>query len=162
MFVLLAERDRSAILLTTGGRFAQMDEIISAAGFAGRTHYMGVLPFKQLQEVMACGDIMLMPFRNSSLNRARYPNRFGDYLAAGRPVVSNPTGDLGQVMQTEKIGILVEETPQAFAEGIQALLDAPHLLEEMGQNARHLAETRFSGPAIGKTLFNLYQTLVTS
>jgi glycosyltransferase involved in cell wall biosynthesis len=94
--------------------------------------------------VLAAGDLMLLPFRDSPVNRGRYPNKLGDYLAAGRPVLTNRTGDLGQLVEQERVGALAGETGAAMAAVAFELLQDPDRLEELGRRARRLAETRMS------------------
>ncbi|MFQ5944212.1 MAG: glycosyltransferase family 4 protein [Anaerolineales bacterium] len=159
-FAILAKSDPRVVLAITGTSMGEVNEVAEAEGFADRVWYLGFVPYHQLEEILSCGDVMLLPFSNRSINRARYPNRFGDYLAAGRPIATNLTGDLGQTVVDERIGIATEDKPEAFAAGILELLEDDSQRKSMGRRARQLAEGRYSWRSIAQTVSNLYDEIL--
>jgi glycosyltransferase involved in cell wall biosynthesis len=73
------------------------------------------------------------------------PNKFFDYLAAGRPVLINYPGWLATLITEHRCGVVVPpENPTAFADALVRLADDPRGRVEMGKNARRLAEAEFS------------------
>jgi glycosyltransferase involved in cell wall biosynthesis len=160
VFADLAAREPRAWLVMTGRRVAAVDAAAASAGAADRVLQLGVLAYRELGDVMACGDVMLVPYTKRPHNTARFPNRVGDYLAAGRPVATNPTGDLGRLVVDEGIGIVAPEDPGAFASAVLDLLHRPQERATMGARARTLAETTFSWRARAETLDALYRELV--
>ena len=94
-FAELAVAEPRAYLLMSGRRFPLVEERAAAVGAGHRVVHVGVVPYGELGSVMACGDVMVVPYTAQPHNEARFPNRAGDYLAAGRPIATNPTGDLG-------------------------------------------------------------------
>lgn len=155
-FVELARRDPQAILLLTGGRMPEFERIVRESGVEGRVIQKGFVPYHQLGEYLACGDVMLLPYRNRGVNLGRYPHKIGDYMAAGRPTVTNPTGDLGRMVFEEKVGVLAHESPEAFAEAIEMLFDDPALSEELGRRARYVAETKFAWSILAREVDAFY------
>jgi glycosyltransferase involved in cell wall biosynthesis len=107
--------------------------------------------------VLACADVLLLPYTNRSVNRFRYPNKLGDYLAAGRPIVTNLTGDLGQLVADERVGLIAEDTPESFARAVQRLFDDESLREELGQRGRELAESKLDWRFLAAGLERFYQ-----
>jgi glycosyltransferase involved in cell wall biosynthesis len=155
-FVEVARSDPSALLLLTAPASAVLDGIVRRAGLAGRTITTGFVPYERLGEVLACGDVMLAPFTNRPANLARYPNKLGDYLAAGRPVVTNPTGEIGRFVESERVGLAAAETPEAFAAAVLGLLREPERRAEMGRRARAAAETHLSWTRLADRLEAVY------
>ena len=158
-FAEVSRREPRAWLVTTGRRVPAVDEAATAAGAGARVRQLGELAYAGLGAVMASGDVMLVPYTSRPLNAARFPNRLGDYLAAGRPVVTNATGDLGRLVADEGIGALAPEDPAGFADVLLQLLAEPGRRAEMGARARRLAETRLSWRAIASGLDDLYAEL---
>jgi glycosyltransferase involved in cell wall biosynthesis len=158
-FIALARCNPRVILVLCGASFHSLDKAIEAAGLTERVRHLGAIPYERLEEVLACGDVMIMPYSRSTMNIARYPNRIGDYLAAGRPIATSRTCDPGILVESEKIGITADDDPETFAEAIQKLLADPDLCDEMGRRARLLAETRLSWQIIARQLDDLYQRL---
>ncbi len=160
VFAELAVREPRAWLITTGRRIGAVDVAAASLGAVDRVLQLGVVAYRELGDVMACGDVMLLPYTNRPHNAARFPNRVGDYLAAGRPVATNPTGDLGRLVSAEAIGIVAPEDPGAFAGAVLELLHRPQERAAMGARARALAQTTFSWRARAETLDELYRELV--
>lgn len=73
------------------------------------------------------------------------PNKFFDYLSAGLPVVNNYPGWVADLIAEYACGIPVAaESAAAFADALERLADNTRLCEQMGANARKLAEVHFS------------------
>ncbi len=94
-FVELVRLHPAAMLVVAGRHFPILDRIIAKAGFSSQLVRLGMLDREALTAAMACADVLLLPYTNRSVNLYRYPNKLGDYLSAGRPIVTNNTGDLG-------------------------------------------------------------------
>jgi glycosyltransferase involved in cell wall biosynthesis len=159
-FVALSRLNPSVVLLLTGATAPEVMKTFEAFGVAGRVRSFGIVPYECLGEILACGDVMLLPFTRRSLNTARFPNRAGDYLAAGRPVVTNPTGELGRLVEREGVGVLASEDAESFAKAIDDLLRDEPRRREMGERARRLAETRMSWGAVASELDRFYRALL--
>jgi len=157
LFVALAGLNPAAFLLMAGGRLPSVERRLNLAGLHGRWKHVGFVPYERLGEVLACGDVALLPYSDRPLNRGRFPSRFGDYLASGRPIVTNPTGDAGRIVQEEGVGLSALEDPPAFAAAVQSLLTNHELQAEMGRRARRLAETRFAWRVIAHQLDDLFR-----
>ncbi len=159
-FAELAVAEPRAYLLMSGRRFPLVEERAAAVGAGHRVVHVGVVPYGELGSVMACGDVMVVPYTAQPHNEARFPNRAGDYLAAGRPIATNPTGDLARLVTTERIGVVAPQAPEAFARAILELFREPAVRDEMGGRARALAETTLSWRAVAARVGDLYDELV--
>ena len=157
--VASSRRNPRLRFVLTGAPLRDVTAAAAAAGISDRVHHFGIVPDERLGEVLACGDVMLLPFTSRSINIARFPNRLGDYLAAGRAVVGNRTGDLGELIETEGVGVLADEDPESLAGAIERLLTDDAGRKEMEVRARTLAETRMSWDAIARDVDDLYREL---
>ena len=78
------------------------------------------------------------------------PNKFFDYLAAGRPVVCNYPGWVADLIREHGCGVAVPpDDPAAFADALQELADHRDRLPAMGVAARRLAESEFDREQLG-------------
>ena len=159
-FARVVHRHPSALLIIVGGRLPDFDRIVSGYGLDESVIHFGARSYLELSGILACGDVMLLPYPNQTVNRAGFANKLADYLATGRPVATNLTGDLGAVVTEQNVGVATADDPEAYAEGICRLLEDPRLRTEMGLQARHLAETSFSFRARAKELEEFYLRLV--
>jgi glycosyltransferase involved in cell wall biosynthesis len=158
-FIRVAAQSPRCLLVMAGSRLPLLDALVREARLSQQIRHFGTVPYEQLPEILSCGDLMLLPYSQRAVNLGRFPNRFGDYLAAGRPIVTNRTGELGQLVELENIGIATEDNPVAYAQGILHLFDQPALCDAMAQRARHLAETRLSWTRIAEEIDSLYRIL---
>jgi len=83
----------------------------------------GIVSREMLTWYLAAGDIMMMPFANKEINLGKFPNKLGDYLAAGRPILGNPTGEVKKLLEKENVGVLASEEPKKFAKAADKLLN---------------------------------------
>jgi len=159
-FARVVQRYPSVLLMMVGGRLPEFERIVSGYGLDKSVIHFGAQSYLELSGILACGDVMLLPYPNQTINRAGFANKLADYLAAGRPVATNRTGDVGAVVAEQNVGVATTDEPEAYAEGICKLLEDPRLRMEMGLQARHLAETSFSFRTRATELEEFYLRLV--
>lgn len=113
--------------------------------------FMGQMPKKELNEVMARADIGLMILANvPAFYYGTSPNKFFDYIASGLPVLNNYPGWLADMINENKCGIAVEpEKPESFADALVKLAENPDLRKQYGINGRQLAERDFARDLLG-------------
>ena len=93
----------------------------------------------EVKKHLYASDVTLMPFVDNVSNRSRSPVKLGEYLAAGKPVVTNNVGIMKMVVKNGKNGIITKDNPEDFAEGIKKLEDSK-LRRKISVNARKTAE----------------------
>lgn len=121
----------------------------------------GFVQFDDMLHWLGACDLMLLPQRDSIANRARWPSKVNDYLAAGRPVVASAVGDIAELFQSTAIGASVEPTAKALADAALALCDDPARLAACGAAARTIAEGDLSWPHLASQLDDWYAKVVT-
>lgn len=92
----------------------------------------------------AAADIALV-FQRPGTEDISMPSKTYTALAAGSAVlaVTKPDSDLARLVEDKDVGIVVDYTPDAIAEGLQRLLGDPERLQKMRENARHVAVTEY-------------------
>ncbi len=74
-------------------------------------HILGLKPYKDVVNYLACFDVCLNLFQTGDLAKDVSPLKFYEYLATGKPIVSTPQPD--QVMDFEDV-IYIASTPEEF------------------------------------------------
>lgn len=155
-FIALRKLRTDVQLMLLGPELGAFEKILKPNQAASKAVLrMGIVPRKLLSQHLAACDLMLLPFAKKEINLGKFPNKLGDYLAAGRAIVSNPTGEVKKILDKEEVGMLFSENPQQFAQGISDLLDNPKQMTIFGKNSRQLAE-KLSWLAVSKQLESLY------
>ena len=107
-------------------------------------------PIERLSEVLATGDIHLVPLR-AGLAAVSVPSKSYSILAAGRPMLA--AIDLGteipNMLQQSGAGVAVEpDSSTAFIEALSQLISRREQLHEMGSRGRTWVETHASPASV--------------
>jgi glycosyltransferase involved in cell wall biosynthesis len=121
---------------------------------ADRLWQTGQVDDDQVSDYLAAADVMCLPMEDLPADRGRLPNKLLDYMAAGRPTIASPIGDVRMIMEKYKIGVLA--TGEEFTTALDALLRDPSHREELGRTARHIAESVFGWPRVAEQLEAFY------
>ena len=154
----ILDLDQGTIILSLGGdRWSGAE--IAGSDFHDRVRQLGYLSQDQMRIALGACDAVLLPLRNRGFNRARLPNRVGDAAAAGRPIATNPTGDIGRLVRDKRLGIVTVEDPAGMAEAVVDLISDQEKLTQIGRHARNVAETELSWSLLAERLESFYQRL---
>jgi glycosyltransferase involved in cell wall biosynthesis len=113
---------------------------VERRGLARYINEVGRRPFAEMNDWLGAADLLLLPYPTNTFNRSRWPNKIGDYLAAGRPILTNRTGDFTALFEGERIGLASDSTPEAYARAIAGAMREPDRWEAWGTAARAMAE----------------------
>jgi teichuronic acid biosynthesis glycosyltransferase TuaH len=118
--------DRGVSLLLVGprrDREAAFGAELDALLLRPNVQWIGQRPAAEIPAYLSAIDVGLTPYADSQFNRASFPLKTLEYLAAGRAVVST---DLPAVRWLATDLIEVGRTPADFADRVQRLLAEPH------------------------------------
>lgn len=112
-------------------------------------------PFKEIPYFLGASDILLLPMTDIIFNWGRWPHKTGDYLASGRPIVTNSVGDAQYILEGKNIGYVASPNIDDYADKIIKMIEDKDRWDEYGKNAREAAETILNWENIGNNLYNL-------
>lgn len=158
-FDVLAKQRPDVRLLITGKPSPLVRQYAERGNWSDRVLHAGIVSYADLPRYLSAVDLNALPFADKQANRGRWPNKIGDYLSAGRPVVSNPTGDIQDLFTRYDIGTLTDESPEAFARGMATILDDPAHAQAQGVQARQVAEHELSWPNLTQRLEEHYSRI---
>jgi glycosyltransferase involved in cell wall biosynthesis len=99
---------------------------------------------EELAGIVGAADVTLTIFAPHPILETNSPNKFFDSLAAGKPVVVNLGGWLRGLVEEHDVGVWVPAgNAEALAGALSSLAANPERVEQMGRNARALAEREF-------------------
>jgi glycosyltransferase involved in cell wall biosynthesis len=101
---------------------------------------------------LGCADVCICPLEDGLNDRARWPGKILDFLAAGRATVTNPVGEVGTLFRKRDVGVLAQHSDEEFACEILSLFHAPDRRHFLGETARETMvrewDWRVRGPQI--------------
>ena len=107
-------------------------------------------PIERLSEVLATGDIHVVPLR-AGLASVSVPSKSYSILAAGRPMLAaiDPGTEIPNMLQQSGAGVAVEpDNSTAFIEALSQLVSRREQLHEMGARGRTWVETHASPASV--------------
>lgn len=131
-----------------------LEKIISDSGLEKQVFLLGKKSFAEMPYYIGAGDICLAPYGDDQLNQSGIsPLKLFEYMACERPVIANPVGGLDILFQTYNIGVLVSpNSPQAWKESIESLINDPQRGAEYGRNGRSAVLREFNWETICKKI----------
>jgi glycosyltransferase involved in cell wall biosynthesis len=99
----------------------------------------------EVARIVAACNVCMTIYQATRKEQTWSPNKLFDALAAGRPVLINVPGWLERLVEDNGCGRFVDpDRPEALADALEELAGAPDLCQDMGRNARALAEREFA------------------
>jgi glycosyltransferase involved in cell wall biosynthesis len=157
---ILAERGKNNIvlvLLGSGGKRAELEKMASEYELKNVVFSNPTSDKEQLAQTVAGCDVCLTIYR-AAKEYSWSPNKMFDALAAGKPVLINVPGWLGETIEKNNCGRCVDaRRPEMLADALQELAANPELCQQMGKNARELAEREFDRAKLA----NIFENVLT-
>jgi glycosyltransferase involved in cell wall biosynthesis len=143
--VELAKQGRDDVALVAYGRGSERPRLEQAARDLPNVFFPEVVPRERIASIVAAADVTLTLFAPYPILQQNSPNKFFDGLAATKPVVVNVDGWLRSIVEDNDAGVYVPAGDgPALAEALVELAGDPERREQMGHNARQVAERDFA------------------
>ena len=154
-------RDRDLDIVLVGGGVTK-NELIRDAGRRelSNVRFMDPVSKDEIADVLHAADVGLHVLADVELFRTGVsPNKVFDYMAAGRPVLTNSPGVVGEVVDGAECGVVVE--PTALAAGVRKLADLDEgELECLGIAGRRWIAAYQSRSAMVERLADMLGTVI--
>jgi len=135
-------RNRDDLVYVINGGGVRAEEITAVAGGLQNLIVIGYQPAERLAEVLATGDIHVVPLR-TGLASASVPSKAYSAMAAGRPIIASVDQgtEVARMVADADAGLAVPpDDPDAFTAAVEYLAGDVELRTRMGVNARAWAE----------------------
>jgi colanic acid biosynthesis glycosyl transferase WcaI len=157
-----AARRLPDVTFLINGDGAARPELERAAAHVPNVRFAGYQPASRLAEVLATGDVHVVPLR-AGLGDVSVPSKTYSSLAAGRPVVASIDLDseIPRLLADAGAGIAVAPGDAAgLVAALRAVLDEPARAAAMGAAGRAWAEREASPAAVGAAYDQLLREVV--
>ena len=134
----------------------RIKEILAPLSRRGHVAYLGNVPMKQMPELNALADVVVMPSLWEGLSLSIL-----EAMAARKPLVATNVGGQPEIVYHEKTGLLVPpKKPQALAEAILRLYHEPLLREQIAQGGYHLVRRQYSWERLAEQTASFYEKVL--
>lgn len=151
---------RPVVFVINGGGSARADLERTAAGLSN-VRFGNYQPRERLAEVLAAGDIHVVPLRRG-LARSSVPSKTYSILAAGRPVLASVDAgtEVARIVERSGAGLAVPpDDPDAFCAALDRLLADPAATSAMGASGRRFVEGWASPGAVAAAYEDLFREI---
>ena len=123
--------------------------------------FAGYVKQPELSYYLASADVLALPMDNDPIEQARFPIRLGDYLSAGRPIVSNAVGEVKHYLEKYNAGLTSKPRDvKGYSDNIIRVLKDDKLAKRISKNARNLAEGELDWQRISQKLLHVYKSVM--
>ncbi len=155
-------QDRSEVVFVINGGGSARESLVSSAADLANVVFVGMQPKARLSEVLACGDLHVVPLRRG-LAASSVPSKLYSILAAGRPIVASvdPGTEVERTVIEAGAGVAVPpDDADAFTAAITELLDDPRRRLGLGESGRRFVEGWMTPEAVAVAYEELFERLI--
>lgn len=141
-FALLENEDVFLYLVINGSEKAIKDvqDYINSSTKKNNIKFFTKLSQKELYNKYKNAKGLLIPLRPTFQDSARFPHKFGEYLASGNPVITTNYGEVKFYFEDMKNMIIAEEYDlNKFAEKMQFVVNNDKIAKEIGIRGKEIA-----------------------
>jgi glycosyltransferase involved in cell wall biosynthesis len=162
---VLLKRARNDIKILLVGDGMMKPHLVQRAKAEGISNVVFLDPVTKtrLAGLMQSADLGLMTLQNvPAFYRGTSPNKFFDFIAAGKPVLNNYPGWLADMISTHRCGLVVPpDDPGAFADALEYASANRDEVARMGRAARQLAREEFDRDLLANRFCSVLESVGT-
>lgn len=137
------------------GAFERVRDAYGADGLEPQVRFTGALPPQEVRTILATADIFCLPSHWEGL-----PLSLLEAMAAGAAVVATNVGDVPEVLEGGRAGIVVaSHRPDLLANALGRLLDDSNERARLGAAARRRVRERYDRAATTSRVLAIYREL---
>ena len=157
-FAKLSGRGADAVLILAGPDFGELEMLESLAqslGIDSRVRFVGMVDAGGRASLLAAADLLVL----TSLAE-NFGNSATEAMAAGVAVLVSDQCGVADGVEEARVGRVVPVDQGAIVRALDALLDDPGTLREMGGRGPSFAEERYAADQVGRRFALAYEDVV--
>lgn len=162
--LLAAAREMPDVTFVIVGDGAARASLGEQAAELANVRFAPYQPRERLNEVLAVGDLHVVPLR-TGLGNVSVPSKTYSILAAGRPILASIDAgtEVPRMVDASGAGRCVEpDRPDLFVDALRAMVADPERLRQQGESGRRWVEQAASPAAVARQYDGILRSLPTS
>ena len=136
------------------------DFVKSCSEQCDRIIFYGKMPYKKVLELENDCDVMTAMYEPGIENhRFVAPNKLYEAMMLGKPIVMCENTGWDDVISKEKIGVLIEPSPEGLKAGFEELFSCREEWNSMGERSRTLYNHSYSWDIMKRRIGKMYHAL---
>jgi len=156
--LVAAARQLPDVQVVINGDGSALEDLRAQATGLSNVHFVGYQPIERLADVLATGDLHVVPLRRG-LARVSVPSKTYSILAAGRPILAaiDPGTEVPRILAASGAGRSVEpDNEAAFVAELTAMVADADALRAMGESGRQWVMRHVSPAAVAQQYESLF------
>ena len=104
----------------------RLKELVKEKNIENNVKFYGLIEYKNLPEYIAGMDACLIPFKITPISDVSLPNKFFEYSACGKPILSTPITD---VMNVGGENLFIYKDKEEFVDKVNYIMNNPRKYE---------------------------------
>lgn len=118
------------------------------------------IPEEELYRLYDTSLGLLIPLDPNSLqDKARFSQKIAEYIGSKRPIITNNVGEIPYYFKNEKSALIVDYTPEAFADGMIELIQNPEKATQIGDEGYHTGIVNFEYKTVSFKILDFISSL---
>lgn len=127
--------------------------------------FTGRIEHKKIPTYLAAADILIAPYKLEKdlkyIGFYNSPVKLFEYMAMGKPIIASNIGQIGEILEHGKTGLLIEPgNYKELAENILILLEDGQLKKKLGKNARIEVERNYTWERNARKIMEIYREVL--
>jgi len=123
---------------------------------AAEIELMGFRPQEEVYRLVASSELVVAPLEPSAALEVACPIKLLEYMALGKPIITEDVGEIPLVLRTERAALVVPVGQ--IGQGVRELFRNPKARKKLGRRA-HLVAARYAWSCQGKKLSRIFQAV---
>jgi len=150
---LLKPKMKIKALIGSGDGKERVENLAQKLDISDLVNFMPPTPFTEIPKYIAAADLVVLPSTS-----ARTTSRsLLEAMAMGKPIITTPIGETGQILEDGKQAIFVKPKPKLVAEKIELLLRDQKLARKLSRGALKLIKKRYSLSTVIKRTLSIFR-----
>jgi glycosyltransferase involved in cell wall biosynthesis len=144
--------DVQLVIVGDGDLKGHLVSLVKENSLEDRVVFRDLVPRDEVPDVISESCIGVAPLKDVETLEYAIPTKVFEYMACGIPFVGCSRGEIANIAEKSKGGIIARNDVKAIADAICQLLDNPGLEEEMGNNGRRYVREHYDRRNIARVL----------
>ena len=144
--------DLKFLIVGDGDTREHLERLVKAESLTDSIMFMGTLPREEIPRLLSESLVGVAPLKRFDTLEYAVPTKAYEYMACGIPFVGCGGGEIAHLAEKSGAGVIADNTPEAIAATLSALLDDPERMEEMGLRGREYVAKHYDRRSVALKL----------
>jgi colanic acid biosynthesis glycosyl transferase WcaI len=140
------------IIVGDGDTRENLEKLVKTESLSDSIVFTGTLPREEIPGLLSESLVGVAPLKRLENLEYAAPTKAYEYMACGIPFVGCGSGEIAHLAEESGGGVIADNTPEAIAATLSALLDDPERMEEMGRRGREYVAKHYDRRSVALKL----------